>query len=55
MAISMVNTSSQIANFAQFHMKDDAPPSSLMDSTVSPKGKIVKGEGVGACSLAHNT
>jgi hypothetical protein len=33
----------------------DAPPSSLMDSTVSPKVKIAKGEGVGACSLAHNT
>jgi hypothetical protein len=33
----------------------DAPPNSLMDSTTSPKVKIVEGEGVGACSLAHNT
>jgi hypothetical protein len=33
----------------------DAPPSSLMDSTMSPKVKIVEGEGIGACSLAHST
>jgi hypothetical protein len=33
----------------------DAPPSSLMDSTTNPKVKIVKGKGVGACSLAHRT
>jgi hypothetical protein len=29
----------------------DALPSSLMDSTLSLKVKIVKGKGVGACSL----
>ncbi len=33
----------------------DAPPSSLMDSIVSPKVKTTKGEGVGARSLARNT
>jgi len=33
----------------------NAPPSSLMDSTTSPKVKITKGEGIGVCSLAHNT
>jgi hypothetical protein len=33
----------------------DAPPSSLMDPTVSPKMKTTKGEGIGACSLTHNT
>ncbi len=33
----------------------NAPPSSLMDSTMSPKVKTTKGEGVGVCSLAHNT
>jgi len=33
----------------------DAPPSSLMESIASPKVKIMKGEGVGAHSLAHNT
>jgi hypothetical protein len=33
----------------------DAPPSSLMDSTTSPKVKIAKGEGVGARSLTRNT
>jgi len=33
----------------------DAPPNSLMDSTTSPKVKTTVGEGVGACSLAHNT
>jgi hypothetical protein len=32
----------------------DALPSSLMDSTVSPKVKTTKGEKVGARSLAHN-
>jgi len=26
-----------------------------MDSIVSPKVKKMEGEGVGACSLAHNT
>jgi hypothetical protein len=34
---------------------DDAPPSSLMDSTTSPKVKIAEGKGVGARSLARNT
>jgi len=32
----------------------DAPPSSLMDSTASPKVKTMKGE-VGVCFVAHNT
>jgi hypothetical protein len=35
-------------------MKGDAPPSSLIDSTMSPKVKITEGEGVGAHSLARN-
>ncbi len=35
-------------------MKYDAPSCSLMDSTMSPKMKTMKGEGVGARSLAHN-
>jgi hypothetical protein len=34
---------------------DDAPPSSLMDSTVNPKAKIREGEGIGVCSLARST
>jgi len=34
---------------------NDAPPSSLMDSTVSPKVKTMEEERVGARSLAHNT
>jgi hypothetical protein len=34
---------------------NDAPPSSLMDSTMNPKVKIVEGEGVGVRSLARNT
>jgi hypothetical protein len=33
----------------------DAPPSSLMDSTTSPKVKITEGKGVVARSLACNT
>jgi hypothetical protein len=33
----------------------DAPPSFLMDSTVSPKVTIVEGQGVRARSLARNT
>jgi hypothetical protein len=31
------------------------PPSSLMDSIVSPKVKTLKGEGVGVCFLACST
>ncbi len=34
---------------------NDAPPSSLMDLTMSSKMKTIEGEGVGACSLVHNT
>ncbi len=33
----------------------DAPPSSLMDSTTSPKVKMIEGERIGVRSLAHNT
>ncbi len=29
---------------------NDAPPSSLMDSTTSPKVKSAEGEGVGVCA-----
>ncbi len=36
-------------------MPCDAPPSSLMDSTVSLKVKTTEGKGVGARSLVHNT
>ncbi len=36
------------------HGKDDAPPSSLMDSVTSPKEKTAKGEGVGVRSLVFN-
>jgi hypothetical protein len=47
---------SMVINFTigvckRFHV---APPSSLMDSTKSPKVKIAKGEGVGARSLTRN-
>jgi hypothetical protein len=34
---------------------NDAPPSSLMDSTTNPKMKTTEGEGVEARSLACNT
>jgi hypothetical protein len=34
--------------------QSDAPPSSLMDSIVSPKMKTLEGEGVGAHSLSCN-
>jgi hypothetical protein len=33
----------------------DAPPSSLRDSTLSPKMKTSEREGIGASSLARNT
>jgi hypothetical protein len=33
----------------------NAPPSSLMDSTTSPKVKTIEGKGIGVYSLAHNT
>jgi hypothetical protein len=36
-------------------MNIDAPPSSLMDSTVSSKVKTTEGEGVGAHFLVHST
>ncbi len=34
-------------------MANDAPPSSLMDSTISPKAKTTERR-VGVCSLVHN-
>jgi hypothetical protein len=37
-----------------FLLTGDVPPSSLMDSTASPKVKTTKGEGLGAHSLDHN-
>jgi len=33
----------------------DTPPSSLMDSTISIKVNIMEGNGIGVCSLVHNT
>jgi hypothetical protein len=36
-------------------MSDDAPPSSLMDSTSSWKVKITEREGVGARCVVRNT
>ncbi len=33
----------------------DTPPSSLMDSTVSPKVKTTKEKGVGVCFMVHST
>jgi hypothetical protein len=33
----------------------DAPPSSLMDSTMSPKVKTAEGEGIGVHSLVRGT
>jgi hypothetical protein len=36
-------------------MHFNAPPSSLMDSTSSPKVKTAEGEGIGVHSLACNT
>ncbi len=32
----------------------DAPPTSLMDSIVSPKVKAMEGKGVGVCSFVRN-
>jgi len=37
------------------HTKDDTPPNSLKDSNVSLKMKTLEEEGVGVCSLIHNT
>jgi hypothetical protein len=48
---SILNT----CNLCAFLRASDTPPSSVMDSTMSPKVKIMEGEGVGACSLVHNT
>jgi hypothetical protein len=38
-----------------FHLRFDAPPTSLMDSTAIPKMKIAEGERVGVCSLVRIT
>jgi hypothetical protein len=35
--------------------KHDVPPHFFMDSTMNPKVKTMKGQGVGACSLASST
>jgi hypothetical protein len=35
-------------------LQGDAPPSSLMDSTASPKVKTIEGEGIGVRSLARS-
>jgi hypothetical protein len=37
------------------HITCDTPPSSLMDSTASPKVKTLEGEGVGAHFLVRST
>jgi len=37
------------------HTTSDAPLSSLMDSTATPKVKTTKGEKIRAHSLTHNT
>jgi hypothetical protein len=43
-------------NFVEFIVKVyGTPPSSLMDSTMSPKVKTTEGERVLARSLVHNT
>jgi hypothetical protein len=39
----------------KFSVKGDAPLSSMMDSTISPKVMRMEGEGIGACSLACST
>jgi hypothetical protein len=44
-----------VSNMFNYQTPIDAPPNSLIDSTTSPKVKIVEGEGVGTCSLAHIT
>jgi len=39
----------------KLEIHNDAPPSFLMDSTMSPKVEIMEGKGVGARSLICNT
>jgi hypothetical protein len=41
--------------FVAFNISNDAPLSSLMDSTMSPKVKTTEGKIVGVRSLARNT
>jgi len=45
---------SSICTWVYCWIEDDAPPSSLMDSTVNPKVKTMEGKKVGVHSLAHN-
>ncbi len=44
-----------MVKIGDFKTANDAPLSSLMDSTASPKVKTMEGEGIGARSLACNT
>jgi hypothetical protein len=49
------NIAFQCPHINYAHRIDDTPPSSLMNTTSSPKVKTTEGEGVKACSLARST
>jgi hypothetical protein len=49
------NIAFQCPHINYAHRIDDTPPSSLMNTTSSPKVKTTEGKGVKACSLAHST
>ncbi len=50
----MIDLNILIKKFIIFMKTYDTPPSSLMDSFANPK-MTMEGEGIGVCSLAHNT
>jgi len=54
MKVKMYGCQKEVLKIPFWELEDDALPSSLMDSTASPKVKIAKGEGIEACSLAYN-
>jgi hypothetical protein len=54
MKVKMCGCQKEVLEIPLWELEDDAFSSSLMDLTASPKVKIVKGEGIGACSLACN-
>jgi len=53
--VKMCGCQKDVLEIPLWELEDDALPSSLMGSTANQKVKIVKGEGIGACSLACNT
>jgi hypothetical protein len=51
----MMTHNNQILSFKTICFINDAPPNSLIDSTMSPKVKTMEGKRARVLSLTHNT